>query len=52
MAPDVFELNQKYWWEKCDKCSKWTMVVKKWKRGYFLACDCYPDCKNIKKLVD
>ena len=50
MSPDVFELNEKFWWEKCDKCWKWHMVVRKWKRWYFLACDKYPECKNIKSL--
>ncbi len=50
MAPDVFELNEKYWGQKCDKCEEWTMVVRKWKRWYFLACDKYPKCKNIKSL--
>ena len=50
MAPDIFELNEKYWGGKCDKCWKWTMIVKKWKRWYFLACDRYPECKNIKSL--
>ena len=50
MAPDIFELNEKYWGEKCDKCWEWTMIVKKWKRWYFLACDRYPECKNIKSL--
>ena len=50
MAPDVFELNEKFGWQKCDKCWKWTMVVRKWKRWYFLACDKYPECKNIKSL--
>ena len=50
MAPDLFELNEKFGGQKCDKCWKWTMVVKKGKRWYFLACDQYPKCKNIKKL--
>ena len=50
MAPDLFELNEKFGGQKCDKCGKWTMVVKKGKRWYFLACDQYPKCKNIKKL--
>ncbi len=50
MAPDVFELNQKYGGEKCDKCEEWEMVVRKWKRWYFLWCNKFPKCRNIKKL--
>ena len=51
MSPDVYDLNEKYWWEKCDKCKEWEMIVKKWKRWYFLACNKFPKCKNIKKLI-
>lgn len=50
MAPKAFELNKKFWGEKCDKCKKWTMIVKNSRRWYFLACDHYPDCKNAKKI--
>ena len=35
----------------CDKCGA-RMVVKDGKYGRFLACPNYPDCKNIKKLVE
>lgn len=32
---------------KCEKCSR-PMVIKKGRRGEFLACSGYPDCKNAK----
>lgn len=32
---------------KCDKCSA-PMVIKRGRRGEFLACTRYPDCKNAK----
>ena len=35
----------------CDKCGA-RMVIKDGKYGRFLACPNYPDCKNIKKLVE
>ena len=35
----------------CDKCGK-NMVVKFGRFGKFLACPGYPDCKNIKKIVN
>lgn len=35
----------------CDKCGR-NMVVKVGRYGKFLACPGYPDCKNIKKIVN
>ncbi len=35
----------------CDKCGK-PMVVKYGRYGKFIACSGYPDCKNIKKVVN
>ena len=35
----------------CDKCGA-KMVIKEGRYGKFLACPNYPDCKNIKKLVE
>ncbi len=35
--------------EVCDKCGK-AMVVKKSRRGPFIACSGYPDCKNTKSM--
>lgn len=37
--------------EICDKCGK-PMVVKYGKFGRFIACSGYPECKNIKKIVN
>ena len=37
--------------EICDKCGK-PMVVKHGRFGRFIACSGYPECKNIKKIVD
>ncbi len=37
--------------EICDKCGK-PMVVKYGRFGKFIACSGYPECKNIKKIVD
>lgn len=37
--------------EVCDKCGM-PMVVKYGKYGRFIACSGYPDCKNIKKIVN
>ncbi len=34
---------------KCDKCSS-PMVIKRSRRGEFLACTRYPDCKNAKNF--
>ncbi|MEW6145915.1 MAG: type I DNA topoisomerase [Thermodesulfobacteriota bacterium] len=34
---------------KCDKCSA-PMVIKRSRRGEFLACTRYPDCKNAKNF--
>lgn len=44
------QLEQDHWWIICNKCWKWVMHVKKYKRKYFLACNKYPDCKNTKNL--
>ena len=35
----------------CDKCGA-KMVVKEGKYGKFLACPNYPECKNIKRIVE
>lgn len=35
----------------CEKCGA-RMVIKEGKYGKFLACPNYPDCKNIKRLVE
>ncbi len=35
----------------CDKCGK-MMVVKVGRYGKFIACPGYPECKNIKKIVN
>ena len=35
----------------CDKCGK-MMVVKKGRFGKFLACPGFPDCRNIKNIVE
>ena len=49
------ELEEKIWWETCDKCGQWTLHVKKsskWKRkSYFLGCSNYPECDNIKSIT-
>ncbi len=37
--------------EKCDKCGQ-PMVVKNGKYGKFLACSGFPDCKNIKSIIN
>lgn len=37
--------------EICDKCGK-PMVVKYGRFGRFIACSGYPECKNIKKIVN
>ncbi len=37
--------------EICDKCGK-PMVVKYGRFGKFIACSGYPECKNIKKIVN
>lgn len=37
--------------EICDKCGK-PMVVKHGRYGAFIACSGYPECKNIKKIVN
>lgn len=37
--------------ETCDKCGK-PMVVKYGRFGRFIACSGYPECKNIKKIVN
>ena len=37
--------------EICDKCGK-PMVVKHGRFGKFIACSGYPECKNIKNIVE
>jgi DNA topoisomerase-1 len=37
--------------EKCDKCGR-NMVVKIGRYGKFLACPGFPDCRNIKPLLE
>ncbi len=44
-------LEAKFKGEKCDKCGK-EMVVKKGRFGSFLGCSGYPECKNIKPIVE
>ena len=34
---------------KCEKCGK-PMVIKRGRRGEFLACSGYPECRNIKNF--
>ncbi len=34
--------------EMCEKCGK-PMIIKRTRRGPFLACSGYPDCKNLRK---
>ena len=36
---------------KCDKCGR-TMVIKTGRFGRFLACPGYPECKNVKPLLE
>ncbi|MBE6048666.1 MAG: type I DNA topoisomerase [Clostridium sp.] len=36
---------------KCDKCGR-MMVIKKGRYGEFLACPGYPECKNVKPIVE
>ena len=36
---------------KCDKCGK-MMVIKMGRYGKFLACPGYPECKNVKPIVN
>lgn len=36
----------------CEKCAKGTMVMKKGRYGMFLACDEYPECKNIVNIPE
>ena len=37
--------------ELCDKCGR-PMLVKHGRYGFFLACSGYPECKNVKPLVN
>lgn len=37
--------------EICEKCGR-PMVVKHGRYGFFIACSGYPDCKNVKPLVN
>lgn len=37
--------------EVCDKCGK-PMVIKYGRFGKFIACSGYPECKNIKKIIN
>lgn len=37
--------------EVCEKCGK-PMVIKYGRYGRFMACSGYPDCKNVKKIVN
>ena len=36
---------------QCDKCGR-MMVIKKGRYGEFLACPGYPECKNVKPIVE
>lgn len=44
------KLEEDYGGETCDKCGEWVMHVKKSRKGYFLACNKYPECKNAKNI--
>lgn len=44
------ELEAKFGGVTCDKCGKGVMHIKKSRRGYFLACNRYPDCQNTKNV--
>gem|GEM_PF-3379890 len=44
------ELEEKYGGGTCDKCGEGIMHVKGSRRGPFLACSAYPECKNAKNL--
>lgn len=46
----MIELEEKFGGVPCDKCGKGTMHIKKSKRGFFLACNKYPDCQNTKNV--
>ncbi len=37
--------------EICDKCGK-PMIIKYGRYGKFIACSGYPECQNVKKIVD
>lgn len=43
-------LEKEFGGKTCAKCGKGTMHVKKSRKWYFLACDKYPDCKNIENI--
>lgn len=36
---------------KCTKCNKGEMIIKTGRFGEFIACDQYPECKNIENMV-
>lgn len=44
------ELEEKFWWDICEKCGTGIMHVKSSRRWPFLACSAYPECKNAKNL--
>ncbi len=48
--PKLAGLEEKHGGAQCDQCETGVMHVKNSKRGPFLACDKYPDCKNAKPL--
>ncbi len=35
----------------CEKCGA-KMVKKWWKSGFFLACSAYPECRNMKRIIE
>lgn len=51
MGDEKITLKQDQTDEICDKCGK-PMVVKHGRFGAFIACSGYPECKNIKSIVN
>jgi len=47
---EIDEAQKKFKGKKCDKCGK-DMEVKVGRYGPFLACSGYPECKNIKSII-
>lgn len=45
----IIKIEQKYTNIKCEKCGS-KMIEKIWKNKYFLACPCFPKCKNLKRI--
>lgn len=51
MADVKIELKEDQTDEICEKCGR-KMVVKHGRYGKFIACSGYPECKNVKKIVN